>query len=74
MLRVRLSLVKSVAVGLLASAFLAPAPAHTAVTDEAEYRLKLFHLHTGERLDVVYRKGDHYVPGALESLDRYLRD
>jgi uncharacterized protein YcbK (DUF882 family) len=72
-LRVR-SLSKSVAVGLLVSTFLAPGPAHTAVTDGAEYRLKLFHLHTGERLDIVYRKGDHYDPDALESLDRYLRD
>ena len=73
MLTVRSSLLK-VVVGLLASAFLAPAPAHTAVTAEPEYRLKLFHLHTGEHLDIVYRKGDHYIPGALDQLDRYLRD
>jgi uncharacterized protein YcbK (DUF882 family) len=36
--------------------------------------LKFFHLHTGERLDIVYRKGGHYLPEALDSLDRYLRD
>lgn len=76
-MRVRSLLSKSVVVGLLASTFLAPAPANTAVTAVpagGEYRLKFFHLHTGERLDIVYRKGDHYIPEALESLDRYLRD
>jgi uncharacterized protein YcbK (DUF882 family) len=39
-----------------------------------EYRLKLFHTHTGERLDIMYRKGDQYLPGALEQLDHFLRD
>lgn len=39
-----------------------------------QYRLRLYHLHTGESLDVVYRIGDHYVPEALEKLDRFLRD
>ena len=38
------------------------------------YRLRFFHTHTGERLDVVYRRGDHYIPQALEELDHYLRD
>ena len=39
-----------------------------------DYRLKFFHLHTGEHLDIVYRKGDHYIPEALHQLDHYLRD
>jgi uncharacterized protein YcbK (DUF882 family) len=39
-----------------------------------EYRLNLFHTHTGERLDIVYRKGDQYIPGALDQLDHFLRD
>jgi uncharacterized protein YcbK (DUF882 family) len=39
-----------------------------------EYRLRFFHTHTGERLDVVYRRGDHYIPEALYELDHYLRD
>ena len=39
-----------------------------------EYRLRFYHTHTGERLDVVYRRGDQYVPDALDELDRYLRD
>lgn len=45
------------------------APAH-----EAQYRLRLYHTHTNERLDVVYRRGDHYVDSALLQLDHFLRD
>jgi uncharacterized protein YcbK (DUF882 family) len=40
----------------------------------AEYRLRLFHTHTGERLNIVYRRGDQYIPDALDRLDYYLRD
>jgi uncharacterized protein YcbK (DUF882 family) len=39
-----------------------------------EYRLRFFHTHTGERLDVVYRRGDQYIPEALDELDHFLRD
>ncbi len=39
-----------------------------------EYRLRFFQTHTGERLDVVYRRGDQYIPEALDKLDHYLRD
>lgn len=39
-----------------------------------EYRLRFYHTHTGERLDVVYRRGDQYIPEALLQLDHYLRD
>src|SRR6202451_1734475 len=39
-----------------------------------EYRLRFYHTHTGERLDVVYRRGDQYIPGALDQLDHFLRD
>jgi uncharacterized protein YcbK (DUF882 family) len=38
------------------------------------YHLRFFHTHTGERLDVVYRIGDRYIPEALDGLDRFLRD
>ena len=63
-------------IGLLATNLVAPAPAHTAATLPAapEYRLSFFHLHTGERLNIVYRQGGHYLPEALDRLDRYLRD
>ena len=39
-----------------------------------EYRLHFYHTHTGERLDVLYRRGDRYIPEALDELDHYLRD
>ncbi|HEY4008701.1 MAG TPA: DUF882 domain-containing protein, partial [Acidobacteriaceae bacterium] len=38
------------------------------------YELKLYHLHTGESLDVVYRIGDTYIPSALAELNHFLRD
>ena len=39
-----------------------------------KYELKLYHLHTGESIDVVYRIGDTYIPSALEELNHFLRD
>jgi uncharacterized protein YcbK (DUF882 family) len=39
-----------------------------------EYRLRLYHTHTNERLEIVYRRGDTYLPAALAQLDRFLRD
>jgi uncharacterized protein YcbK (DUF882 family) len=44
------------------------------VPSPAEYRLRFYHTHTGERLDVVYRRGDRYIPAALDELDHFLRD
>jgi uncharacterized protein YcbK (DUF882 family) len=38
------------------------------------YRLRFYHTHTRERLDIIYRRGDTYVPEALDALDHYLRD
>ena len=43
-------------------------------TDGQKYELKLAHSHTGEVIDVVYRVGDVYIPGALEKLNKFLRD
>jgi uncharacterized protein YcbK (DUF882 family) len=39
-----------------------------------EYRLRLYHTHTREHLDVVYRRGATYIPEALSALDVFLRD
>lgn len=39
-----------------------------------QYRLRLYQTHTDEHIDIVYRQGDHYIPGALEKLDHFLRD
>jgi uncharacterized protein YcbK (DUF882 family) len=40
----------------------------------ARYELRLHHLHTGEDIDVVYRVGNNYVPGAIDKLNHFLRD
>jgi uncharacterized protein YcbK (DUF882 family) len=39
-----------------------------------EHHLRLYHTHTGERIDIVYRRGDAYLPEAEEKLDHFLRD
>jgi uncharacterized protein YcbK (DUF882 family) len=43
----------------------AAAPAH---------RLKFYHIHTAEKLDVTYREHGELVPGALAEVSHYLRD
>jgi uncharacterized protein YcbK (DUF882 family) len=48
--------------------------AEAAPASAREYRLRFYHTHTGERLDIVYRRGDTYLPEALNELDHYLRD
>ena len=39
-----------------------------------ESRLRLYHTHTGEHLDIVYRRGAEYLPDALARVDQFLRD
>ena len=38
------------------------------------YRLHLLQIHTKERIDIVYRRGNTYVPEAQLRLNQYLRD
>ena len=52
----------------------APGQSTESALSPREYRLRFYHTHTGERLDVVYRHGDQYIPEALDQLDHYLRD
>jgi uncharacterized protein YcbK (DUF882 family) len=47
-------------------------PAENAYSQE--HHLRLYHTHTGEHIDIVYRRGDVYLPEAEEKLDRFLRD
>jgi len=47
---------------------------HTLERTPREYRLRFYNTHTNERIDLVYRRGDHYIPEALTSVDRFLRD
>lgn len=51
----------------------ASAPSVTA-TQGAQHRLVLYNTHTAERIDIVYRSGERYVPEALAKLDYFLRD
>jgi uncharacterized protein YcbK (DUF882 family) len=36
--------------------------------------LLLYNTHTAERIDIIYRRGDAYIPEALAKLDFFLRD
>jgi uncharacterized protein YcbK (DUF882 family) len=42
--------------------------------NKPEYRLRFYHTHTGERLDVVYRRGESYDSNAEAQINQYLRD
>jgi len=44
------------------------------VQPEPVYRLRLYHTHTNERIDVVYRVGENYISSAIDRLDEFLRD
>ena len=39
-----------------------------------ESRLRLFHLHTGESIDVAYKRGGEYLPSGIAMLNHFLRD
>lgn len=56
---------------LLHPALARPAPAAGAA---GPARLAFYNTHTDERLDVVYREADGYVPAALAAIARVLRD
>jgi uncharacterized protein YcbK (DUF882 family) len=60
------------AAGLLPRAFAAAAEAGRG--SEGVRRLTLKNLHTPEVLDVVYRRGEQYVPDALARVEVQLRD
>lgn len=40
----------------------------------AEYRLQLYETHTGQRIDIIYRRGNDYISSSLAKLDYFLRD
>ena len=48
-------------------------PGRAEISSE-EHHLRLYHTHTGERLDIVYRRGAAFIPEALARLDLFLRD
>ena len=45
------------------------------VSAEAEeHHLRMYHTHTGERIDIVYRRGNQYLLESERQLDYFLRD
>lgn len=62
---------------LIVLTFFAPL-AHASNTPQPssqyEYRLRFYHTHTREHLDIVYKRGNTYIPEALDQLDQFLRD
>ena len=42
--------------------------------DANAHRLHLYHTHTGKHIDIVYRRGDTFLPEAEQQLDYFLRD
>jgi uncharacterized protein YcbK (DUF882 family) len=42
--------------------------------DSQDHFLLLYNTHTAERIEIVYRHADQYVPDALAKLDYFLRD
>ena len=83
-----LEVVRSVGVGLLAVLLCgagasgaardvtgaAPEPEPAAREHAHIYRLRMHHLHTGESIDVAYRRNDEELPGGMEMLNHFLRD
>jgi uncharacterized protein YcbK (DUF882 family) len=58
-----------------APALLWSAPSDQAPATQAQTRsLQLYNTHTGEHIDIVYRRGEQYIPAALAKLDYFLRD
>jgi len=49
-------------------------PSESAAPSPREYHVRFYHTHTDERLDIIYLRGDNYLPEALAELDHYLRD
>ena len=59
---------RAAAAVILFSALLAGA------AEAAPRSLKLFNTHTGERIEITYKKNGRFIPSALRELNRFLRD
>jgi uncharacterized protein YcbK (DUF882 family) len=64
----------SVLATLLFAVTLAASPAPKSVQPEPLYRLNLYETHRQQRIDIVYRRGNEYLPDAIAKLDYFLRD
>ncbi len=52
----------------------AAAPEESRSQDGQDHVLRLYNTHTGERIEIAYRRGEQYISGALAKLDYFLRD
>jgi len=67
-------ILKYLALSLVTAALVSsPQPARAANLPD-EGHLRLFHTHTGQHIDVIYRRGTEYISEALSKLDTFLRD
>lgn len=70
-------LLATICIGSKADSLPSPtAPARTSTKPGIleSFRLRLHHLHTGESIDVAYKRGDTYDQGAVGMLNHFLRD
>ena len=65
---------EAVVPGVMPEEIAADGSADVSPDEGKSYQLKMFNLHTGESLDIVYRIGNTYLPDALEKLNYFLRD
>jgi len=49
-------------------------PAWANLIPTAEQKLRLYHTHTGEKLEVIYKRQGRYISTALEEINRLCRD
>jgi uncharacterized protein YcbK (DUF882 family) len=59
--------------GVSAQSRAASAP-HPPSIEGQDHRLSLYNTHTNERMEIVYRRGEQYIPEAVAKLDYFLRD
>jgi uncharacterized protein YcbK (DUF882 family) len=65
----------SLAACLFAAASLPTSGASSSDSSDANvHRLRLYHTHTGERIEIIYRRGETFLPEAEQQLDYFLRD
>jgi uncharacterized protein YcbK (DUF882 family) len=67
-------LVAGAMLALIATTGTRAQPRDSSSQQTQDHLLQLYNTNTGERLDIVYRRGDQYIPSALAKLDYFLRD
>lgn len=68
--KLRRSLLKSI--GCTTAVCALPFPVFGAIHEPRQ--LNFYHTHTRLELDVIYHDGSHYLPDALNRIDKFLRD